>query len=280
MAEADAVVERGIEHARRRGDRIWEGALMTNLISSYAQGGRWDEAEALLAELPDEDIGSDQSIRAASMLEWATINLFRGDTTRALELATPIAAWGESARLQTEGVIALAKMIVALAEDRPDDGFALAVAMLRDPRVGNDPVTVEASFEFGSEAAGRSAEDLGELIRVVEVLVGQGLNPTARLQAHLDLQRVRVSVLRGGDGAGFEAAVSALGQLGELFSVATAQLDHAESLIELGQTTEASELLAEARPVFERLGAVPRLERLERAETALAAGSAGAPASL
>ena len=59
MAEADVVVERGIEHARRRGDRIWEGALMTNLISSYAQCGRWDEAEALLAELPDEDIGSD-----------------------------------------------------------------------------------------------------------------------------------------------------------------------------------------------------------------------------
>ena len=71
MAEADAVVERGIEHARRRGDRIWEGALMTNLISSYVQGGRWDEAEALLAELPDEDIGSDESIRAGSMLEWA-----------------------------------------------------------------------------------------------------------------------------------------------------------------------------------------------------------------
>ena len=89
---------------------------------------------------------------------------------------------------------------------------------------------------------------------------------------------MRVSVLRGGDGAGFEAAVSALGQLRELFSVATAQLDHAESLIELGQPTEASELLAEARPVFERLGAVPRLERLERAEAALAAGSAGAPA--
>ena len=101
--------------------------------------------------------------------------------------------------------------------------------------------------------------------------MAQGLNPTARLQAHLDLQRVRVSVLRGGDGAGFKAAVSALGQLRELFSVATAQLDHAESLIEW-QGTEASGLLAEARPVFERLGAVPRLERLERAEAALAAG--------
>ena len=276
MAEADVVVERGIEHARRRGDRIWEGALMTNLISSYAQCSRWDEAEALLAELPDEDIGSDESIRASSMVEWALINLFRGDTTRALELATPIAAWGESARLQTEGVIALAKMIVALAEDRPDEGLAYAVAMLRDPRVGSEPVTVEASFELGSEAAGRSADDLGELIRAVEEIEGQGLNPTARLQAHLDLERVRVSVLRGGDGAGFEAAVSALSQLRELFSVATAQLDHAESLIELGQTTEASELLAEARPVFERLGAVPRLERLERAEAALAAGSAGA----
>jgi hypothetical protein len=43
-------------------------------------------------------------------------------------------------------------------------------------------------------------------------------------------------------------------------------------------TTEAAELPAKARPVFERLGAVPRLERLERAEAARAAGSAGAPA--
>ena len=276
MAEADAVVERGIEHARRRGDRIWEGALMTNLISSYAQCGRWDEAEALLGELPDEDIGSDQSIRASSMLEWAPISLFRGDTTPTLELATPIAAWGESARLQTEGVIALARMVVALAEDRPDGGCLGCRA--RDHRVGSEPVGVEAAFELGSEAAGRSADDLGELIRAVEEIEGQGLNPTARLQAHLDLERVRVSVLRGGDGGGFQAAVSALSQLREVFSVATAQLDHAESLIELGQTAEASELLAEARPVFERLRALPRLERLERAEAALAAGSAGAPA--
>ena len=76
-------------------------------------------------------------------------------------MATPLAAWGQSARVQTEGVIALAKMVVALAEDRPDEGLALAVAMLRDPRVGSEPVTVEVSFELGSEAAGRSAAGLG-----------------------------------------------------------------------------------------------------------------------
>ncbi len=50
------------------------------------------------------------------MLDWATIRYHRGDAERAIELAAPIAAWGESARLQTEGVAVWARMIVALAE--------------------------------------------------------------------------------------------------------------------------------------------------------------------
>ena len=40
------------------------------------------------------------------------------------------------------------------------------------------------------------------------------------------------------------------------------QLEHAESLAEGGQAGEAAPLLAEARETFERLGAVPWLERL------------------
>jgi hypothetical protein len=214
------------------------------------------------------------------MLDWATIRYHRGDTERALELAAPIAAWGESARLQTEGVVGWARMIVALAEDRPEDAFAIAFAHLGDSRFHDDPVAIETLFDVGCEAAGRSAADVAELIQLLDDAVSRGLSLSARLRAHLELQRVRVSVLRGGDGEGFAAAVAALGEIDDVFAVATAKLDHAESLIEAGRPLEAPALLMEARPVFERLRAVRRLERMRKAEIALAAGSAGAAANL
>jgi hypothetical protein len=170
-------------------------------------------------------------------------------------------------------------MIVALAQGRAEDALALAVADLGDSRFHDDPVSVETLFEVGCEAAGRSADDVAELIRLLEGVTSRGLSPSARLRALLELQHVRLSVLRGGAGEGFTAAAAALGEIGDVFAVASYQLDHAESLIEAGRPLEAPALLAEARPVFEQLRAVPRLERLERVEISLAASSAGAPAS-
>src|SRR5688572_27662367 len=52
--EAQEVVERGIDVARRRGDRAWELSLISNLVSSYYVTGRWDDLEQIVDELPDE----------------------------------------------------------------------------------------------------------------------------------------------------------------------------------------------------------------------------------
>ena len=54
MAEAEEVVERGIALARRRGDRIWERGLTTNLVGTYCTSGRWDDVERVVDELPEE----------------------------------------------------------------------------------------------------------------------------------------------------------------------------------------------------------------------------------
>lgn len=47
--------------------------------------------------------------------------------------------------------------------------------------------------------------------------------------------------------------------------------EHAEWLTDLGRADDAEALLAQARETFERLEAVPRLERLGRLEVARAA---------
>ena len=67
-AEADEVLERGLELARRRGDRVWESGLMTNLIS-----GRWlmrplGRCGGDAAEMPDGTAGrSDPRIEHARL---------------------------------------------------------------------------------------------------------------------------------------------------------------------------------------------------------------------
>ena len=49
------------------------------------------------------------------------------------------------------------------------------------------------------------------------------------------------------------------------FYLAVSELEHAEWLAEQGRAEEAEPLLAEAREIFERLGATPWLERADRA---------------
>jgi hypothetical protein len=51
---------------------------------------------------------------------------------------------------------------------------------------------------------------------------------------------------------------------------AQARLEHAEWLVAQGRAEEAEPLLAEARELFERLRAVPWLERLDAARPAAA----------
>jgi hypothetical protein len=60
----------------------------------------------------------------------------------------------------------------------------------------------------------------------------------------------------------FSTAEGIFRRLETPFYLAVTQLEHAESLLELGRTEEVSALLSEARAAFEGLGAKPWLERV------------------
>ena len=60
--------------------------------------------------------------------------------------------------------------------------------------------------------------------------------------------------------------MAALSEVGEPFWAATARLEQAEWLVAKDRLDEATPVLAEAREVFERLRAQPRLDRVERLE--------------
>ena len=74
-AEAEAAIERGIELARRRGDRGWELALTANLVDSYYESGRWDEVEQVVASMPEEGRLTLDPVQASTMLFVRTMAL-------------------------------------------------------------------------------------------------------------------------------------------------------------------------------------------------------------
>ena len=61
----------------------------------------------------------------------------------------------------------------------------------------------------------------------------------------------------------FRAAAEMLREISARFYLAVVLLEHGEWLAEAGKADEAEPLLAEAREIFERLGAAPWLERLD-----------------
>jgi hypothetical protein len=70
----------------------------------------------------------------------------------------------------------------------------------------------------------------------------------------------------GGDESGFKSAAGGFREYGFPFWLAVTELEHGEWLTANGRSDEAAPLLAEAREIFERLGAAPWIERTSAAE--------------
>ena len=85
--------------------------------------------------------------------------------------------------------------------------------------------------------------------------------PTGTRPPYLDAHVMRLRARIEGDSMRYTAAAERFRKLDLPFWLAVTQLEHAELL---GDGDEAHGLRAEAREVFERLGAVPWVERTDR----------------
>jgi hypothetical protein len=114
---------------------------------------------------------------------------------------------------------------------------------------------IEAAVALGDEAKAN------ELLEMVEALP-QGLRPP-----FLEATAHRFRGLLAGDDPGadrhFTVAAGQLRALEMPFHLAVVQLEHGEWLTARGRPDDAQPLLADARDTFERLQAVPWLERAD-----------------
>ncbi|RDI73452.1 Adenylate/Guanylate cyclase catalytic domain-containing protein [Gaiella occulta] len=277
-AEAERVIEQGIALARRRGDRLWERSLTTNLVSGYLVSGRWDDAERAAAEMPEDGSIAPDPVHASMALDLATIALARGERERVIELTRELATWRRMANIQAREVGVWARALLALAEDRSADALAECTAALRDAEFVSHPVGVEVMTEIGCEAA-QAMGSTDSMVEILELARAAPIDATASLEARCKLQQARVAALREEDEPPYEAAVIALREIEEPFWVASALLEQAEWLAAQGRMDEAAPLVAEAHETFARLRVPPKLERVERLEALYATSSTSAPTS-
>ena len=125
-------------------------------------------------------------------------------------------------------------------------------------------------WKFALVEAVEAAFDLQDHDKVVELLgEWERMRPVERtpfLEAHRERFVARLGALRGETDAveaGFARAADVFRELQLPFYLAV-------SLLELGEVTGDEALLAEAREIFERLGAKPWLERLSAVPAAAA----------
>jgi class 3 adenylate cyclase/tetratricopeptide (TPR) repeat protein len=252
----------GLALARRVGNRIWEWRLMGDSTSALSMTGRWTEALHQLANMPEEGTAAGYGL----LPSLAEVQVNRGSLTDARELLSLLARFETSADLQERAEYGAAKAILLQAEARHDDALAAGETAFNAREVlGVGNQAVKSGLVWAAEAA----LALGNLGKVDELLaVIEQLPPGQRpplLEAQSTRLRARVAGIRGDREvleAGFTAAARMLRELGIPFWLAVSLLEHGEWLIADARAESAEPLLAEARQIFERLGARPWVERL------------------
>jgi class 3 adenylate cyclase/tetratricopeptide (TPR) repeat protein len=254
-ADAVDLSNRGLEIARRAGDRTNEANFLAGPLSAQVLLGQWDEGVLRWADV--ERLAAAEWARGLAIYLVA-IDCARGNVTNAREQLGEFAEMRSSDDIQLRTSYSVIEAMVLRAEGKPR---AALEAAERAVAAREDLGIMFLTVKLGLVEALEAAFDLGEPAKVEELLalienLRRGDRPPL-LDAHARRFRGRLS----GDEAAFNAAIARFRELEMPFWLALTELEHAESLGAQGRTDEAEELLREAREIFARLEATPWLER-------------------
>jgi tetratricopeptide (TPR) repeat protein len=244
----------GLELARRVGHRPGEWSILAETTYPLYMSGRWDEALATLAEPTAEQLASGALLMSVltSVLE---IHVHRGETETARSLLARFERLATSPDVQEQAIHAGATAALARADGRFRDALEAGGKAVR---AGESMAYDHQAVKQGLVAAADAALALGEPERAEELLEIVDAVPRGLRSPYVDAQVQRYRARIAGDPAGLAAAAERFQRLETPFWVAVTLLEH-------GELTGAVSSFAEARVIFERLGASPWLERLGRA---------------
>jgi tetratricopeptide (TPR) repeat protein len=257
----------GLALARRVGNFMWELRLLGNLLTPLIVLGRWGEAVACAAEMPqpgDQVAGTDV---LAGYLPMARLYVRRGDIPAAERLVTAAVSAASSVDLQQSGSYAAAAGAVHAARGEHREALEQGErAFVTVDVFGYAADWIVAGFEVAIEAA-FALDDLAAVERLIARSKGsRSLATSRRHQGQVMRYQARLAARRGASDeatAAYDTAAANFRDIGAQVDLADTLLEHAELLDSLGRSESASGMAAEARTIFDRLGAVPSLTRLD-----------------
>ena len=262
-AESFQMTERGVELARRLGDRPWELQLFAGPISSLVLLGRWDEALARAAEaetLPGVEHYPEL------FLHLVAIDCWRGRPVEARARLDAHSAHRGSIEFQTRSAYVLYEAMVLRAEGKAAEALELLVREVE--RIREELAVTFLTVKLNVVEALEAAFEVGHSAKLEELLGGiEALRPGERpplLSAHAARFRARVAADPSEAEARFAQAKELFRKLEMIFWLAVTQLEQAEWLMKQERAAEAQRLLDEAAELFVRLEATPWIERAQR----------------
>jgi class 3 adenylate cyclase/predicted ATPase len=270
-SESLAYLEEAVTLARRVGGRAGEWFALSEMTFTLTMLGRWEEALATFAELPEERFGRTSNLIAPlnGILE---IHLHRGRLDEARQLLAHFEQLAHSPDAQAEASYEAAVAAVRFVEGNSSAALTSAERSFSSRHsLGTTSQNVKFGFLHGLEAA-VALGNVGkakELLETVEALPPGLSSPFLQATAH----RFRGHLAGDDPGADrhFTAAVALLRPSEMPFYLAVLQLEHGEWLAARGRPEDAQPLLAEARETFERLAARPWLDRADASASRTAA---------
>ena len=226
--------------------------------------GRWDEVLAAREEFTPEQINSGGVV--LSLLQAGVeINCHRGELDDARRLYSLFARLDDSTDVQDRSARLAVTAALRRAEGRLEEALEAGAATIETAEI------LGSSFQgvkHGVVDAFEAALALGNTERATELFAFvDELSPAVR-SPYLDAHVLRLRARRDGDAKGLAAVAARFRALNIPFWLAVALVEQAE--VEDGP--EVGGLLAEAREIFERLGAAPWLERAGGARQAVEVG--------
>jgi tetratricopeptide (TPR) repeat protein len=227
--------------------------------------GKWDGVLAHASELLAEELSGARVAFSAMVGSAVAANVHRGQLEDAGRIIDHTAELETSSDAQERASYASAKSLLLRETGDPRQAFSLAESAfeLRDT-VGLAQDYIKESFVNALDAALAldDLEKVDELLTVVERI------PPGRSSQFFHAQvlrfRGRLASRRAETDQAerrFKGAAALFREIVMPFYLAATRLEHAEWLSEQGRAEEAEPLFAEAREIFERLGATPWLER-------------------
>ena len=261
--DALAHLEQAASVARVIGSRPHEWFALSESTYPLYMLGRWDEAMAVYAELPEERLPDGGTLLSplSSILE---IHAHRGDLDAARRLLAIYHRLEESADVQERAGYAGATACIRFFEGRYAEAVAEGERTLEwGITLGSDGQDVKMGVMWALEAAIAHGDRVKaeELVGWIEALP-PGLRPPS-MGGHAHRARARLAGPGEAAFADHAAATARFRDLGIRFWLAVSLLEYSEALIADGRCEEAQPMLAEAREVFTELAARPWVDRVE-----------------